>query len=261
MPSNDTSARRDPILNAPLREPGQSLREQLDEGFDETVVPWLLVAVLTAIMAFVEWVRWSLNAPYAPVLISICAVVVTIIAAWRIRRAVGLRRQQKLGLKGERYIGQFLQAELLPRDYFVIHDICIQDFNIDHAVIGPRGVFAVEVKTHSKPKRGKAQVAYDGKRVFINGWAPDRDPLIQARAGAKSLQQILESYTGRRVAVRPVVLYPGWFVEEPPGVDTWVLNETRFLGYVEHEPATLTPEESRQLANALARYVRDQFDR
>src|SRR5207247_620058 len=131
--------------------------------------------------------------------------------------------------------------------------------NIDHAVIGPRGVFAVEVKTHTKPAKGKPHVAYDGKRVLVNGFTPDRDPLNQARAEAKSLQHILTDRTGRTVSVRPVVLYPEWFVDEPAGVDVWVLNETRFLGFIEHEPIQFTDEQVRELAYGLMRYVRDQL--
>jgi Nuclease-related domain len=262
MPATLPPRDRDPIRDAPLRDPGQSLREQIDDHFYDVFAPWISVVVLVFIMAVMEWVRWSLNAPYAPLPVSLCAVVVTIIAAWRIRRVLGLRRQQTLGLKGERSVGQYLQAMLMPQGYTVIHDICIDDFNVDHAVIGPGGVFAVEVKTRSKPVRGDARVTYDGERVLVNGVAPDRDPVIQARAGANNIEQILERNTGRKITVRSIVLFPNWYVErQPPGVETWVLNEKAFVGFLEREPEHFSPEDTRVLAEGLARYVRDQFDR
>lgn len=243
-----------------MRDPGQSLRETIQVQFDEIVAPWIAVAILGIAFAFVEWIRWGINATFQPIGVSIIAFLIVGIAIWRITKTTHRLPQLKLGLRGERHIGQLLQAELLPHDYYVIHDICIDDANIDHAVIGPRGIFAVEVKTITKPSRGKARVAYDGSRVLVNGYAPDRDPLIQARAEAKSLEQILEEYTGRRVVVRPVVLYPEWFVDEPKDVDVWVLNEQRFLGYVEHEPIRFTDVQVRELANGLMRYVRDQLE-
>ena len=261
MPSTYTSAPRDPIRNSPLRDPGQLLREQIRDRFQDPAIAWLIVTLLLFLMAIVEWIRWLTNANYMPLQLTSVAAATGIFALWRIRRAIRESAQWKLGLNGERFIGQFLQAELLPRNYFVIHDICVNDANIDHAVIGPRGVFAIEVKTHSKPGRGEARVAYDGKRVLVNGYPSDRDPLNQARAQAKNLQQILEDRTGRKVSVRPVVLYPEWFVDEPAGADVWVLNEKRFLGYIEHEPIRFTDEQARELANGLMRYVREHLEK
>jgi hypothetical protein len=261
MSQSDTTAGRDPIRDAPLRDPGQSLREQLQDRLLDSTIPWLLVAVMMLIIAAVEWVRWLTNAPYQPIQMTLIAVCIAAFAGWRFYRALQELPNWKLGLKGERAVGQYLQATLLPRQYFVIHDICIDDFNIDHAVIGPGGVFAIEVKTRSKPRRGDAKVTYDGKRVLVTGFAPDRDPLIQARAGAKRLQEILERFTGRSVAVRPVVIFPNWFVDrQPAGVDIWVLNEKAFVGFLERESEKLNQETSRVLAEGLARYVRERFD-
>lgn len=262
MSTKDTSSRRDPIRDTPLRDPGQSLREQMQDRFEDATVPWLVVACLAMAMAVAEWVRWFTNASYIPVTMTVIAVSLCIFVIWRVRRAFVEFLPWKLGLRGERAVGQFLQAELLPRNYTVIHDICIDDFNIDHALIGPGGVFAIEVKTRSKPRRGDARVTYDGEQVLVDGVAPDRNPVIQARAGADRLRLILERYTGRKVAVRPVVLYPGWFVErQPTGVETWVLNEKAFVQFMDCEAAILTKEDCRVLAEGLARYVRDQFDR
>jgi hypothetical protein len=257
----DTPTRRDPIRDTPLRDPGQSLREQLQDRLLDSTMPWLFVAVMMIIIAAVEWVRWLTNAPYQPIQMTLIAACIAAFAGWRFYRALEELPSWKLGLKGERSVGQYLQAMLLPRQYVVIHDICIDDFNIDHVVIGPGGVFAIEVKTRSKPRRGDAKVTYDGERIFINGFESDRDPLIQARAGAKRLQEILERFTGRSVSIRPVVIFPNWFVDrQPPGVDTWVLNEKAFVGFLEREPEKLSKEDARMFAEGLARYVREQID-
>ena len=107
---------------------------------------------------------------------TLLAAAIVAIAAWRILRAIRDLPRRQEGLKGERFIGQFLQAELLPRGYFVIHDIPDADANIDHAVIEPRGIFSVEVKIHSKPARGETRIAYDGQRILVKGWPPRPRP-------------------------------------------------------------------------------------
>jgi hypothetical protein len=154
MTKTEMSTRRDPIREAPLREPGQSLREQLQSRILDATIPWLAVTILAWATVLVEWVRWQTSSPYLPGTFAVIAVVISLLAVWKIGRACRELPQWKLGLKGERAVGQFLQATLLPRGYVVIHDVCIDDFNIDHAVIGPGGVFAIEVKTRSKSRRG-----------------------------------------------------------------------------------------------------------
>ena len=70
----------------------------------------------------------------------------------------------------------------------------IRSGNIDHALIGPGGIFAIETKTISKPQSGKCEVSYDGNRVLVNGRAPDRDPIVQAKACARQLREMLADY-------------------------------------------------------------------
>lgn len=97
--------------------------------------------------------------------------------------------------------------------------------------------------------------------MLVDGFAPDRDPIAQARAEAGSLQRILEQHAGRRVVVRPVVLFPGWWVErQPKGVEVWVLNPKALASFVEQEPRQFNEQEVRILAEGLARYVRDQMN-
>jgi hypothetical protein len=167
----------------------------------------------------------------------------------------------KLGLKGERAVGQYLQGALLPLGYFVIHDVRGDNFNIDHVVIGPSGVFAIEVKTRSRPEQGRGKIVYDGRRVVVDGYMPDRDPIDQAQRAARSLQKILEERAGRKIPVRSVVLFPRrWIDRQPRGVETWALNEKAFIKFIECEPTTLSPADSRVFAEGLARYVRERID-
>lgn len=261
MAQGTTETTKDPIRDAPLRDPGESLRRELDDLLMETAFPWFVVAVFAAVAAALEWWRWWTSSPPSPIALTLFALIVAGIAAWKWRHVMAAAKNIKLGLKGERATGQLLQSELLPLGYHVFHDCCFEDFNVDHVAIGPGGVFAIETKTRSKPT-GDARVTYDGRRVLVNGHAPDRDPVQQAQAGAARVKQVLAEFTGSSVAVRPVVLFPGWFVErQPSGVDTWVLNDKAFVAWIGNEPSRLSPEQIRVLAAGLARYVRSHLER
>jgi hypothetical protein len=101
----------------------------------------------------------------------------------RIFRLIPKRRSLKTGLEGEQAVAEELN-KLMFNGYHVYHDFPAEKFNIDHIIIGPAGVYAVETKTRSKKKadRGKpsAEVTYDGNRLTFPG-GYDINSLAQAR--------------------------------------------------------------------------------
>ena len=42
----------------------------------------------------------------------------------------------------------------MRRGAYVFHDVPADNFNIDHVVVSGQGIFAVETKGFTKPKRG-----------------------------------------------------------------------------------------------------------
>jgi hypothetical protein len=252
---------RDPIRKMPLRDPGQSVREEIIDLVIGGFGAWVITALMVIMLAILEWVRWAINAQHAPILMTVTAFMIVLIAVRKSQKVHAQIEQLRLGLKGERAVEQRLQADLLPLGYTIIHDICFDGFNIDHAIIGPGGVYAVEVKTRTK-RKGGAEISYDGEQILVDGYSPDRDPVAQVQGNARWLEEILAEYTGRSIDVRPVVIFPGWFVErQPPGVHVWVLNENAFIKFVTNERIKLDQAEIRVLSEGLARYVRDQLER
>lgn len=252
-----TSEERSPLKDMPLRLPGQGLQEQRQALIEDKLEPWLLWALFACLLAALEWWRaWS-AAPPAPWLYSGFAAVSCALAAWRFVRMRPRLRALRLGMQGERAVGQFLDR-LRARGYQVLHDVQGDGFNLDHVCIGPEGVFSIETKTWSKPVRGDARIHYDGSRLTIQGKAPDRDPIAQARAQAAWLARLLNESSGRTVRVRPVVVFPGWFVEADAGAhrEVWVLEPKALPAFLEREAPCLAPEDVKLLAFHLARVVR-----
>ena len=121
----------------------------------------------------------------------------------------------RLGYEGELITAQELH-KLMPEGNYVYHDFPADNFNIDHVVVGPAGVFAIETKARSKRTSGdktkEARAEYNGKEIIFPGFV-DRSYLDQARRQAKWLAKWLKSATGEPVSVFPVVSLPGWYVE------------------------------------------------
>ncbi|NJN47728.1 MAG: NERD domain-containing protein, partial [Candidatus Competibacteraceae bacterium] len=218
--------KKSPLKAAPLRNPGQSLDEEMKRLVENDVDPYLVVAGATIVLAFTEWYQWFASMPPQPIIYTVIALLVVGIAAFKVVRARRKFRRLKLARDGEKAVGQYLDA-LREKGYRVLHDMVGDKFNIDHVLIGPAGVFTIETKTISKPSKGQAVIEYDGEHLKVGGYAPDRDPILQGKAQMSWLRELLQETTGKNYVVRSLVMYPGWFVEAPvqkAKIDVLVLN-------------------------------------
>jgi hypothetical protein len=248
---------RSPIKDRPLRLPGQSLTERRDELLDDKVVVFLVVALFMVVTAGLEWYRYLVPQKPAPVLFTVFALAAIALFAWRIFKVFPELRNLRLAIDGEKAVGQFLES-LRERGYKVFHDLVSDRFNVDHVIIGPAGVFTIETKTWRKPARGEPRIDFDGEKLVAAGREPDRDPVIQAKAQASWLQRIVKESTGRAVIVRPVVVFPGWYVKQSEGStrEIWVLEPKALPGFLDHEENRLTPEDVQLISYHVSRHIR-----
>jgi Nuclease-related domain len=250
---------RSPLKDKPLRLPGQSLEEERQKLIEDKLLPWLLAVAMSLLLALMEWLRYLTMQPPKPVLFTVLALGVATFVAWRLWRLRPRVRALQQGMEGERAVGQFLER-LRERGYQVFHDVLGGGFNVDHVLIGPAGVFTVETKTWSKPVRGDARVVCDGERLRIGSLEPDRNPIIQAKVQAAWLKQLLAESTGKQYATRPVILFPGWYVEQGPGSarEVWILEPKALPEFLENEPRVLEEENVKLASFHLSRFIREE---
>lgn len=215
--------KRSPLKGYKLwRSPGESLREKIDDCVNEIMAYMALIPIAilcyspiyySQLFALTKGKPIGFNFYFA--LAANGALIVYCI--WRIVRTWSAKHNYLLGLDGETYVGQQLN-HLMLLGCRVYHDFqTAKQGNIDHIVVSPAGVFAVETKGKYKPdkKRGKvdAKVVYDGKNLKFSDVVVTDQPLKQAKELANSLAQELSSSIGKKISVTPVVALPGWWVE------------------------------------------------
>ncbi|MDE2310111.1 MAG: NERD domain-containing protein [Betaproteobacteria bacterium] len=251
--------KRSPITDKPLRNPGQSLEKRRDDLLYDKVLAPMLLAFMMILLAGMEW--WYYFNPKArnPVVATIFAIAILVYAIFRIWRTWPELQQLRQGIEGEKAVGQFLER-LRESGYQVFHDLMGDDFNVDHAIIGPAGVFTIETKTISKPMRGEVKIQFDGEHIQINGQTMERNPVRQAQAQAGWLKKILQESTGREYKVHPVVVFPGWFIERKDGSsrELWVLEPKALPKFLENAPEVLSTEEIKMASVHLSRFIRSQ---
>jgi hypothetical protein len=251
-------ASRSPLKAKPLRNPGQSLDEEIHRILDDKALMWLMSVMFALVMSGMEWWRWYRATPPTPILISVVALVVLAVG---VPRLLSLRRQiirLKLGRDGEKAVGQYLEA-LREKGCRVFHDLVGDGFNVDHVIIGRSGVYTVETKTISKPTGKDAKVVFNGDAILVNGRSLDRDPVVQSKAQANWLRELLAETTGRTYRVKPVIVFPGWYVESSASANRgapWVLSPKALPAFIDNEPTVLSDQDVRLAAYHLSRHIR-----
>jgi len=128
----------------------------------------------------------------------------------------GLRHVERFfkGARGEERVSGILKN--LPDTYHVFNDFVAGGAHVDHVVVGPAGVFAVETKFW----RGKVTV--EEGHILIDGRLPSREPLVQARKEATAVRVALEQL-GWKGTVTPVLAFAS---------DTFVQHSAELNGAV-----------------------------
>jgi len=248
---------KSPLKDRPLRNPGQSLDEQIQEIINDKLYDYLIFPAFFWAIALLDWLAESRGMPRMPGTYALAAIVFTVFAALRffpLRRQI---RQLKQGRDGEMVVGQYLER-LRGMGAHVFHDVLADDFNLDHVVVCKHGIFTIETKTYSKPD-GDARISFSDGKLLVGGFAPDRDPVVQAKAGAGWLSRLIRESTGKDFKARGVILFPGWFVDPvPPDMkrDVWVLEPKAFASWIEREPSSLSDSDVALVAFHLSRYIR-----
>lgn len=251
--------RRSPLKDKPLRVPGQSVSEERDEVLENSVGQPLMLALFFVLLAAFEWWRVYTDMKPNPVVFSVAAGLVVAYAVFRVFRAIPKLRNLKQALEGERAVGQYLER-LREQGFQVFHDVVGTGFNVDHILIGPAGVFTIETKTWSKSASGREELTFDGESIKLGRVEPDRNPVVQAKAQASWLRAILLESTGKKIDVRPVIVFPGWFVVNTTGSfrDIWVLEPKALPTFLKNEPSRLTTEDVKLASFHLSRLIRTQ---
>ncbi len=250
--------KKSPITEKTLRHPGQSLDEKLDKLVSEDIIKYYFTAAAFLGWAGYDWWHFYLNRPPNPLLVTMVAIVIVPYCVYKLLKIIAEAKFVKLGREGERAVGQFLET-LRADGCVVFHDIIAENFNLDHVVVSKKGIFTIETKTYSKPEKGEAKILFDGEKLSIQGSGTYDKPITQVRSASKWLKNTLLATTGKSFTVKPVILFPGWFVEsteQGKKSNTWVLNPKSLPAFIKNQPDTISQDDAQMVVYHLCRYIR-----
>jgi len=253
--------KKSPLIGNPLRTPGQSLDEEIQEILDGEVFSYLFLPLVMAMLVFYNWLLWFqiIQLPN-PTILTFALCIISIFSVYKILKLKKRIKKLRLGRDGEKAVGQTLDA-LRAKKYRVFHDVIGGKFNLDHVIVSEHGVFSIETKTYSKPEKGECKIIYSDEGISINGYKPEKKILIQVSAQKKWLEKQIVKLTGIKLKVKPVVVFPGWYIENRnKRNDIWVLEPKALPTFINKIPKNLTKENVRLISNHLSIYIRTTYD-
>ena len=214
--------RRSPLADRKIGNvPGQQLVERIREHEGE-VMSGIMLMYMSFPILFMLWagqkVDWQAQRFGISELIYVIGAL--LFFGFGLREYVKhfrARERAQDGLLAERVTGMQLNR-LMAQGCIVMHDVPSDTGNIDHVVIAPRGVYAVETKSFRKPRdtgelrnQPGHQVNFDGRALRFPDFTTSK-PIEQAMRHADWLRRYLRETIKEDIPVIAAVALPGWFV-------------------------------------------------
>jgi len=119
-----------------------------------------------------------------------------------------------LGQEGENDIDKELSN--LRSDYIcILNGLDTDKGNIDKIVIGPTGVWSLEVKSH------KGHITFDGQSLVINNQPLEKNFLSQAYAEAMTLHELIKLKLNIDISIQPVVVFSSKYAKVRLGLNKY----------------------------------------
>ena len=142
-------------------------------------------------------------------------------ALYRLLRTIQQWRQVRFLRDANIAVGHSLQRIAVGHGR-VFHEVMTVAGVVDHVLVGPGGIYAINVVAHRAMRRESVQLA-DGELQF----APDGTsiPITDIASKTTRLQQDFSDLLKNSVRVRSVIAVPGWDADIQPGDGHLVVNE------------------------------------
>ena len=229
-----TKGRKSPLNIELLRNPGESLREQIDNLNDDIMEKFTFLGLYPVLVYSVVLSQYSMSRKVPGLLLIIVIILIlTGTGIYNCKKLYNLLKQRnklRVGYESEVAVGQGLQ-NLAKSGFNIFHDFPAQkNFNIDHIAVGPQGIYAVETKGRAKFEKTENEnwkIEFDGEKLLFPRWVETK-PVAQAIRQAKWLQKWIENSTGDSHYVTPVLAIPGWFIKQTKPSELKISNGKNF---------------------------------
>jgi hypothetical protein len=229
------------------RSKAQSIWKRIRFPWNDAILPALVIPFVFWIICATDWIQRRLGGTQPNTKFwAMAAVMATFYGGLQFFRLRPRLRRLHRRPKGERVVAEILDRAR-AHGCAVFHDLPSDFGNIDHVVVGPAGVFAIETKART----GAGTIEYRNENEIVFGdRLIDQRALARARGSARAVQEKLQECFETKLPVTPLVVFVGeWRVHRHPGnfvVD--VLAAHQLENYFDRQQPQLTRQEITEIA-------------
>lgn len=180
-------------------------------------------------LAFVDGYLFGVRKlPFALILTALFIAIALLSVRWTNKQIKALETERinfRKGAVGEAVTGYILEG--LPNTYYVVNDLKAEFGNLDHVVIGPTGVYAIDTKNW----RGIVTAGKNGE-VLLNGDSKEAEVKILI----SNIMNVKEKIKGRCTInfIQGVLVFPSARVEAKWGTTKTVycMRDEKLYGYI-----------------------------
>ena len=247
-----------------IRSPGQTLMRRLDQINQEIgiILLYLLSVPLFIYAAYMTQLYFGQKEISAVGIAIVAILCITFMAYFLYKLVTFIRKKRTIRTAYDSQVAVAQELNQLMRDgYHVYHNVPGDNFDIDHVIVGNTGVFAVETKTQAQPKSANRvedkTVTYDGRALYFPK-GDDWKTIDLAKQQASWLSTWIQQSVGEPVAVRAVVVVPGWYVKRISADGIPVINPQQFSSLFTYiKPRHLTQETITRIVTQMEQKCRE----
>jgi hypothetical protein len=226
------------------------------------IAEYAIISAVVIVIAGMEIGRWAFNTPPQPLLFSFVAGCLTVYSGVRVafiwRQVAVLRREQQA-----RHNLRLAIDDICARGWLFFDGLTDNRGHLLGSVLaGPGGLFTIVPRFIARGSNLSETVRQpDAETLTIGTHKVLADPIGQARSAARSLYQVLAAEGMETIAVRPVVVFPGWRIEPPPEdieADVWILSDRDLVTRLTESPEIMEAKDLIGVSLLFERLARGQ---
>ncbi|CAN5485075.1 hypothetical protein BH23VER1_BH23VER1_06610 [soil metagenome] len=197
------------------------------------IAEYVLMASFVVCLAVYEWIRWVLDQPPHPAVLTMFAGLMVVYAGVRIGFLWPKLKAIRAVAEGHRELRKEIE-DLGGRGYYFFEPPRRDKSRVPSGgvLVGSNGVFALTVRSYTRGENPYEKICHkrDGS-LTVSGHEAMASPLEGSRQIAEWVGSLLETSTGTRYPVVPILACPGWRIAKPGeevGRDVMVVNEVTF---------------------------------
>ncbi|MDX1431847.1 MAG: hypothetical protein R3286_05300 [Gammaproteobacteria bacterium] len=226
--------RRNPFAEQIFYEPGHRVRQQL-RALETRYFVYLASLLVFVLVVFAVWIVNErpplLDLPsWAWLAVSVVLLIASLFLPFQIIKLKRARSRLAYLSAANMAVGHALQ-KIASRGNHVFHNVRCGSQTNDNVVVGPKGVFAVNVFVYDRPKGGKGKagaksgtIRFDNSSLVL-GNSKTNQPVSVALKRVGELGRELSKVTGHPIKVRSVIAVPGWNVTSSSTDQHLLVNE------------------------------------